>query len=54
MNLICPECKNQVDLSHFPDISSGTVIECNMCGITLMVNNVSEDEIKAEIIEEGK
>lgn len=52
--LICPECKNTVDLSRFPNLAPGMVVECNHCGMTLLVKGISADKIDAEIVEEGK
>lgn len=53
MRLICPECKNEVDLSLYPNLAVDQVIECDICGITLMVTHVG-DEVSAEIVDEGK
>lgn len=52
--LVCPECKNTVDLSRYPNISTGMVVECNHCGMTLLVKDISGNEIKTEIVDEGK
>lgn len=54
MKLICPECKNNVDLTDYTNIAKDQVIECNMCGITLMVTDNSKPEIEVEIVDEGK
>ncbi len=54
MKLICPECKTDVDLSVYPDIDKDQVIECNTCGISLLVTDIQDDELIVEIIEEGK
>ena len=54
MQLICPECKNQVDLANYPDLAVGNIVECNHCGITLEVNNIEGDQVEAEIVDEGK
>ncbi len=54
MKLVCPECKNDVDLSSYPAVKQEDVIECDTCGITLMVTDMSGDDIKAEIVDEGK
>jgi len=51
--LICPECKNEVDLSKYPNLAVGMVVECNHCGMTLSVKEVGDD-IKTEIVDEGK
>jgi len=53
MRLICLECKNDIDLSNYPDLDVGHVVECDTCGITLTVNEMGDD-IKAEIVDEGK
>ncbi len=57
MNLTCLECKNKIDLQDYTNIEEGQVIECNMCGITLMVTNTGVDgkgEVGVEIVDEGK
>ncbi|MBI2989594.1 MAG: hypothetical protein HYY51_00175 [Candidatus Magasanikbacteria bacterium] len=55
MNLTCPECKNQVDLSNYPNLKPEMVIECNHCGITLGVTKLMDDgSVETEIVEEGK
>lgn len=51
---VCPECKNTLDLSRYPTIASGMVIECNHCGMTLLVKEISGGSIKTEIVDEGK
>jgi DNA-directed RNA polymerase subunit RPC12/RpoP len=51
---ICPECKNAVDLSRYPNIAPGMVIECNHCGMTLLVKEIANGTIKTEIVDEGK
>ena len=53
MKLICPECKNQVDLSNYPNLDVDHVVECNVCGITLMISSIGDDVI-AEVVDEGK
>lgn len=54
MRLICPECKNEVDLSAYPNLAVGHTVECNSCGINLEISTIDEDEIKAEVVDEGK
>ncbi|MEK7131842.1 MAG: hypothetical protein AAB797_03910 [Patescibacteria group bacterium] len=54
MSLICPECKNEVDFSVYPNLAVGNVIECNVCGITLLVNKMEANEIVCEVVDEGK
>lgn len=53
MKLVCPECKNEVDLSAYPAVAPGHVVECNHCGITLMIGQ-GEDNFTAEVVDEGK
>ena len=54
MKLICPECKNEVDLTPYHDLADGHIVECNHCGITLMITRVSDGTVEAEIVDEGK
>ncbi len=55
MRLICPECKNEVDISTYHALSVDQVLECDICGITLMVTHVGSDgEVSSEIVDEGK
>jgi DNA-directed RNA polymerase subunit RPC12/RpoP len=51
---VCPECKNTIDLSRYPSVTTGMVIECNHCGMTLMVKAIKEGNIETEIVNEGK
>lgn len=52
---VCPECKNNIDLSRYPQVTNGMVLECNHCGMTLLVNNISDSgQIYTEIVDEGK
>lgn len=51
---VCPECKNPIDLSSYPNLAVGMVIECNHCGMTLLVKEIADDGIKTEIVDEGK
>ena len=51
---ICPECKNDIDLSKYPNISKGIIIECNHCGMTLMIKDISGGIISTDIVDEGK
>lgn len=53
MKLVCPECKNNVDLTSYHDLAVDHVVECNHCGITLSMISVGED-CEAEIVDEGK
>jgi len=54
MNLVCPECKNDIKISGSTDLSVGSVLECNTCGITLEVGKIKNEEIILEVIDEGK
>lgn len=54
MKLVCPECKNDVDLSLYPDLMPEQVIECDKCGITLMINQIKGAVVETEIVDEGK
>lgn len=54
MKLVCPECKNDVDLSAYPNMKEGDVIECDKCGITLMIKDMEKDNVETEIVDEGK
>lgn len=54
MKLICLECKNEVNLSLYPNMAPEHVIECDVCGITLQINDMSGDDIVAEVVDEGK
>jgi DNA-directed RNA polymerase subunit RPC12/RpoP len=54
MKSICPECKNNIDLSRYTNIKEGMVIECNHCGITLLIKNIKDNAISTDIVDEGK
>ncbi len=54
MKMICPECKNQINMAAYPDLAENAVIECEFCGITLKVTDMTGDEVKTEIVDEGK
>lgn len=54
MKSICPECKNSIDLSRYPRVSEGMVIECNHCGITLLAKKIDGENLTTEIVDEGK
>lgn len=55
MKPICPECKNEIEIKNPQDVSVGTIIECNTCGITLEVSGLNDNgEIRFEVIDEGK
>lgn len=54
MKSICPECKNDIDLSRYPTVNAGMIIECNHCGITLLAKNIEADRLTTEIVDEGK
>lgn len=54
MKCTCPECKNDIDISKYPNIAQGFVIECNTCGIMLEVRSITNGVIETEIVDEGK
>lgn len=54
MQLTCPECKNQVDLSAYPNLAKDQVIECATCGISLLVTNINGEHVEVEVTDEGK
>jgi len=54
MKLICPECKNDVDTALYPNLAKDQVVECNMCGITLLVTSIEGEKVVTEIVDEGK
>lgn len=54
MKANCPECKNNIDLTSYPTVTEGMVIECNHCGITLLVKKIENETLTTEIIDEGK
>ena len=54
MHLECPECKNDVNMSVYPNLAKDQVIECDVCGIALMVTDIAGDVIAAEVTDEGK
>ncbi len=54
MVCVCPECKNNIDLSRYPNLEVGMVIECNYCGMTLLIKEIELKEIKTEIVDAGK
>lgn len=54
MRLICPECKNEVELSSYSKLDIGQIVECNHCGITLEIVGLNAGELEAEIVDEGK
>jgi DNA-directed RNA polymerase subunit RPC12/RpoP len=54
MKAICPECKNDIDLSKYPMLQEGMIIECNHCGITLLAKKIEGENLTTEIVDEGK
>ncbi len=54
MKCICPECKNEIDVTKYPDLALGHVIECNTCGIMLEAVKIENGVIETEIVDEGK
>lgn len=54
MQITCPECKNDIDLSAYPDLAADQTIECGTCGISLLVTKVEGENVEVEIADEGK
>ncbi|MBP9761399.1 MAG: hypothetical protein KBD15_04130 [Candidatus Magasanikbacteria bacterium] len=54
MELICVECKNKVDISSLPLVQLEQVVECNHCGISLLVIAIEGNSVVTEILDEGK
>ncbi len=54
MQLTCPECQNQVNLSPYVNLAVGNVVECDVCGITLLINAINGETVTAEVVDEGK
>jgi len=54
MKSTCPECKNNIDISGYSSVKEGMVIECNHCGMTLLVKDVEDNNLLTEIVDEGK
>ena len=54
MKLICPECKNDVNLAAYKALAMDHIVECDICGITLLVNSVNGNMVEAEVVDEGK
>ena len=54
MKLVCPECKNDLNLLSHPDLKIDDIIECEFCGITLKVVGLEGEQAEVEIVDEGK
>lgn len=54
MKCVCPECKNDIDVSKYPKLAVLHVIECNTCGIMLEVRAMEGGVVMTEIVDEGK
>ena len=54
MKFVCPECKNDVDLTSYQNLAKDQVVECGMCGITLLVTGIQGGEVTATVTDEGK
>ncbi|HEU0081154.1 MAG TPA: hypothetical protein VFQ72_04020 [Candidatus Paceibacterota bacterium] len=54
MKCVCPECKNDIDMSRYPQAAVGHVIECNTCGILLEILSIANGTVATEIVDEGK
>ena len=53
-NCVCPECKDNIDLSRYPNLAPGMIVECNHCGMTLLVKEIVDGDVKTDIVDEGK
>jgi len=54
MKLLCPECKNEVDLMSYPNLKKDDIVECGMCGITLQVQESGDSGWVGVVVDEGK
>lgn len=54
MNCVCPECKNDVNLSRYPKVDVGMVIECDVCGITLAVKGIEGTDVYTDVEDSAK
>jgi hypothetical protein len=54
MKCVCPECKNDIDVSKHPKLAEKYVIECDTCGIMLEVVKIENGNVETEIVDEGK
>lgn len=54
MKLVCPECKNDVDLANNDDLEVEDIVECQMCGTTLEVLSIEGNVVSADVVDEGK
>ena len=54
LECVCPECKNTINLSRYPNLMVGMVIECDHCGMTLLVKEIKGTSVITEIVDEGK
>lgn len=54
MHFICPECKNSIDTSSYHTFAKDQVVECPMCGISLLVLETNEKNAVVEVTDEGK
>lgn len=55
LKCVCPECKNEIKMSAYPSAKKGDVIECETCGMTLEITDISGvGEVGTEIVDEGK
>lgn len=55
LNGTCPECKNPIDFSRYPDLKVGMIVECDTCGMTLLVKAIGDaGAVELDIVDEGK
>jgi len=41
-------------LVNYPSLEVENIVECDMCGITLMVTDMKDENVLTEIVDEGK
>jgi len=46
--------QNTINLSRYPNLMVGMVIECDHCGMTLLVKEIKGASVITEIVDEGK
>lgn len=54
LNCICPECKNEILMDRYSNAKAGMVIECETCGISLLIKSIDVDRVVCEVVDEGK
>lgn len=52
--IVCPECKNEVELEDGREYVVGDIIECPFCGSELEVVSVADGKVEVVVVEEEK